>query len=703
MQAYKLLSLLTVPFLIFCWSCTTDDDFTAVNLPTEAGDIQLNFRVSDDDSGDVTVVATGAGFQLFSFFFGDVEDEEPTVILPGRDVTHTYPEGTFTMKVIGQSAGGSTQEMTQEIVVSFTPPANLVTNIAIDNRDVTVTPEADNAAVFEIFFGDVDNEEPTVVMPGSSADHTYAEDGQYVIRTVARSASVNTLERKDTIQVELLTEPETAAPTPTQADASVISMFSDAYTDVAVDTWRTVWSDADFEDVVLAGSAVKKYSNLNFVGIETTSTPIDASAMTHFSLDVWTANITEFRIKLVDFGADGVFGGGDDVEHEISITDPVQTSWVSLDIPLSDFTGLTTRSSIQQLIFSGDPSGSGVVFIDNIYFYAEGPQTTAPVPTQNPDVVVSMFSNAYTDVTVDTWLTVWSVSDFEDVVVAGDDVKKYDNLNFAGIETISSPIDASDMTHFSVDIWSASSTTFRIKLVDFGADAVFGGGDDVEHEISVENNNPATWVSLDIPLSDFTGLVTRASIQQLIFSSDPAGASTLFIDNIYFYSDQPLTQAPVPSQAPASVISMFSEAYTDVTVDTWRTVWSESDFEDVTVAGGAVKKYSNLNFVGIETTSAPIDASAMTHFSLDFWTPNSTELRVKLVDFGADGIFGGGDDVEHEIAITAPAQGEWVSLDIPLSDFTGLVTRASIQQLIFSSDPSGTSTVFVDNIYFYSN
>ena len=39
-----------------------------------------------------------------------------------------------------------------------------------------------------------------------------------------------------------------------------------------------------------------------------------------------------------------------------------------------------------------------------------------------------------------------------------------------------------------------------------------------------------------------------------------------------------------------------------------------------------------------------------------------------------------------------------VSLDLPLSSFTGLTARAHVAQLVLSSD---TSTVFVDNLYFH--
>ncbi|MDN3644575.1 hypothetical protein QWY87_17805, partial [Lutimonas halocynthiae] len=209
-------------------------------------------------------------------------------------------------------------------------------------------------------------------------------------------------------------EPTTAAPTPGQDQANVTSLFSDAYTDVTVDTWRTDWSSATLEDVTIDGSAMKKYSALDFVGIETVSSTVDASNMTHFRTDVWSADFTTFKVKLVDFGADGMFGGGDDSEHEITIDNPSQEEWVSLDIPMSEFTGLTARGHIAQYIFVGALAGSNTVFVDNVYFYNDGtgggtpatePTTAAPTPGQDQANVTSLFSDAYTDVTVDTWRT----------------------------------------------------------------------------------------------------------------------------------------------------------------------------------------------------------------------------------------------------------------------------------------------------------
>jgi hypothetical protein len=160
-----------------------------------------------------------------------------------------------------------------------------------------------------------------------------------------------------------------AAPTPTVPEADVISLFSNAYTDVTVDTWSAGWDNADVEDVQVQGDDTKLYTNLVFAGIEFISEQIDATAMTHFHMDVWTPDPTTapavFKIKLVDFGPGGT------TEHEIFLdntTTPAMATgaWVGLDIPLSDFTGLTGRTNLAQLIISGDPN---TVYVDNVYFY----------------------------------------------------------------------------------------------------------------------------------------------------------------------------------------------------------------------------------------------------------------------------------------------------------------------------------------------
>ncbi len=192
--------------------------------------------------------------------------------------------------------------------------------------------------------------------------------------------------------------PTDAAPTPTQSAADVISMFSNAYTNVGVDTWHTTWSAGTLTDLQIAGNDTKKYSSLDFVGIETTGANlINVSSMDYFHVDAWTSNLTAFKVKLVDFGADGAYGGGDDKEQELSFT-PTLNSWNSYDIKMSDLTGLTTKNHIAQLIFSATPTAAGTVYIDNVYYYT----TAVGIPTLESSKV-NMYPNpANNDLTVIT-------------------------------------------------------------------------------------------------------------------------------------------------------------------------------------------------------------------------------------------------------------------------------------------------------------
>lgn len=503
--------------------------------------------------------------------------------------------------------------------------------------------------------------------------------------------------------VPVVTDPVVAAPDPTVAD--VISLFSNAYSNVPVDTWHTSWSDATLTDTQVAGNDVKKYTGLNFVGIETVAQQLDINTMTHFNVDVWSPNFTVFKVKLVDFGADAAFGGGDDTEHEVTFDAPTQSEWVTLHIPLTDFANLMGRQHIAQLIFVG---GGAKVYVDNVYFSNEtttppvtDPLTAAPDPILPQADVMSMFSNVYDNVPVDTWQTSWSAATLEDVQVAGNDTKKYTSLGFVGIETVAQQLDINEMSHFNVDVWSPDFTVFKVKLVDFGADAAFGGGDDTEHEITFNSPAQGEWVTLHIPLSDFTNLMGRQHIAQLIFASSNA---KVYVDNVYFSDEvvtppltDPLTAAPDPVLPQTDVISMFSNVYTNVPVDTWQTSWSAATLEDVQIAGNDTKKYTGLNFVGIETVTNQLNITDMTVFNVDVWSPDFTVFKVKLVDFGADAAFGGGDDVEHEITFNAPAQSQWISYHIPLADFENLVTREHISQLIFVG---GGGKVYIDNVYF---
>ena len=164
--------------------------------------------------------------------------------------------------------------------------------------------------------------------------------------------------------------PTTAPPRPTLPQSSVISLLSKAYTNVPVDTWNATWGVlGGFSEVTIAGDDMKKYSALGYQGIEFTNHQIDATQMKFFHVDIWTPDMTSFHVKLVDFGADGIYSPSvDDTAVEIPVPVTAVKQWQGIDIPLSSFTGMNFKHQAQ-IVIVGEPYSAGTVFITNVYYH----------------------------------------------------------------------------------------------------------------------------------------------------------------------------------------------------------------------------------------------------------------------------------------------------------------------------------------------
>ena len=81
-----------------------------------------------------------------------------------------------------------------------------------------------------------------------------------------------------------------------------------------------------------------------------------------------------------------------------------------------------------------------------------------------------LFSDTYTDVTAGTWRSQYSNgSDHSIVDLGGNEVHKYENMNYAIIENFTQ-IDASEKGTFHVTVWrtgDAADTVLGVKLVDY--------------------------------------------------------------------------------------------------------------------------------------------------------------------------------------------------------------------------------------------
>lgn len=333
-----------------------------------------------------------------------------------------------------------------------------------------------------------------------------------------------------------------------------------------------------------------------------------------------------------------------------------------------------------------------------------GTYVHAPTPIQDASKVISIYTEKYPNVPVDYYNGYWApyqTTKSADFTVSGDNVLNYTNFNFVGIQFSAPTIDASVISHLHLDLYMPNAipagANFKVQLVDFGADGVAGGTDNTSSTVTFVSPTlvSKSWIGLNIPLSSLTGLASKTHIGQIILEG--ANITNFYADNIYFYNDGsiipsvPTTAAPTPTVAAANVLSIFSDAYTNVAGTNFNPSWGQSTVaSQVTIAGNNTLKYAGLNYQGIELATGQ-NVSSKTHLHLDYYTSNSTSLKVYLISPGP---------VEKSYVLAVPSSGTpsiggWKSVDIPLSDFP-TVNLSNIIQLKFD----GNGNIYLDNIYF---
>ena len=194
------------------------------------------------------------------------------------------------------------------------------------------------------------------------------------------------------------------------------------------------------------------------------------------------------------------------------------------------------------------------------------PTVNAPMPTAPPGGVLSMFnsSGTYVDHPGINWYAPWSVATQADYPISGGNtVKSYVGLQYAGVEfTGVNYINASGYTTLHVDVWTPDANKFGVKIVSLAP----GGVQDPQVNFTAASGaiTSGTWVSLDIPLSQFLALkpgLVLTNLQQLLWVDNntvPGGGvegGSFYIDNVYFYSPAVPLTVSITSPAASAVVN----------------------------------------------------------------------------------------------------------------------------------------------------
>ncbi|WP_397363056.1 T9SS type A sorting domain-containing protein [Olleya sp. R77988] len=370
--------------------------------------------------------------------------------------------------------------------------------------------------------------------------------------------------------------------------------------------------------------------------------------------------------------------GSADSAYDVASTGDLAIHYPSFNYQGIDFNGAQDISAMEYLHV--DIWTAGTV-APNVYVISSGAEIAHPIPNvdgswQSLDIPVAGITGDLT-----------SAIQFKFDGGSGTDIIYVDNLYFwkdpaaAGTDATLSDLQVDNAT---VAGFSANTETYTVDLP---------AGTTVVPQVTLATTTDAAATVTTITQApaipgDATVLVTAAD------------GTTTKTYTISFAITTPGMDAPTPpARDAADVISIFSDAYANVSNVDYNPNWGQTGFgsantafEVVPGSGNASLEYPNFNYQGIDFNGAQ-DISAMDYLHLDIWT-NDTNPNVYVISSGAE--------IAHPITSQA---GTWQSVEIPIAGITGDPTAAiqfkfdggSGARLMMNVD----NKIYIDNLYFY--
>ena len=677
---------LSITFLLVVLLCCKKekyDDTSFLASDTAPAKLSALFEITQDNTGLVTITPNGESLSFYEIYYGDATTA-PVKILPGNNTQHVYPEGVYSVRIVGHSITGKITEATQPLTVSFRAPENLdftITTDVANNYKVNVSATANYETLFKVYFGDVPNEVPVSFLEGTPVSHIYAATGTYTVKVVALSggAAVTQLIKTVTIVDPVLLPLNFESPTVNYSftnfgggDVTVINNPQSGGINTSAKVGKMVKNAPE----VWGGS---------FIAL---GTPIDFSVNKVFRMKVFSPRVGAKVLLKVENATDG------SINFEKEATTTVANAWEDLAF---DYGTINTANSYQKivLIFELGTAGNGSA---NFTFLFDDIRQTNTLP-----------SSFYTlPVTFDDAGVVYGTTDFgnnqtvdaADPVNATNKVKK--TTKPAGAETWAgttmSPGFAAAIpftaaaTQMSVRVYSpAAGIHVRLKVEDRTNNT---------HTVETEAVTTAanSWETLvfdfanQAPGTAALNLSYRFDMASIFFDFGNAGSGKIFYwDDINFLTAN-VTGVVLPLDFQSTTLTYTFTGFGNASASVVNNP-NAAGINTSTKVGALVKTTGAEVWAGsfIEL-AAPINFSTLTRIKMKVWSPTAgSVVKLKLENLATPSI-----NIERD-ASTTVANG-WEELTY---DFSGIINSNNYQRVVvfFDFGNAGTgATYYFDDI-----
>ena len=649
--------------LIFFIGCSDDDDLSFLDSVTAPSSVSAQFLITQDNTGLVTITPNSEGGVSYNITLGD-DTEEAVSIGQGEHIENTYAEGTYTIGIEAIGITGLKTSASQELVVSFRAPENLVINTEIDASNpfqVNVSATADYAASFLVFF-DTSNteEEPTPLMLDGTVSFEYPLVGDYTIKVVALSGGTEAAEATVVVTISTPTE----LPIDFEIfDASVFQGFGGASNDVIANP------DTNVNESATVGQIIKGCCESWAGNFITLSAPIDFSENKVIKMDVWSPRPGgSVLLKLENL---------DDANINIEkvATTVGNGAWESVYF---DFNDIDTANTYQKLVMFfdigtvGDGSSDWTFYIDNIKQVASASGAFEKLVVEDFNGVapsVGAFGNAGAGVVVLDDLPSGSGS-------VTDGVGMFDKAagaeTWAGLFFEVATLDLDTYSNISLKTWSPKAGAvikFKLENVD----------NSISHEVDMSTTVTDAWEELvydfsGAPAADYTKIV-------IFFDFDVTGdGSVYYFDNIQLRNTGTPPLVTEDFEAAPSVGAFGNAGAGVVTLDDLP-----SGLGNVTSSVGVFDKAAGAETWAGLFFDATLDLGTYSKISMKTWSPKAgavIKLKLENVD----------NSISHEVDLSSTVTDAWEELEYdfslaPAADYTKIV-------IFFDFDVAGDGSVY---------
>jgi len=675
MKAIKYIAGLAIALSVFT-SCkkTTYEDLSLVATAIDPDQLSVLFEITQDNSGLVTITPNGTGAVKYDVYYGHGA-ATPVVVMAGKNTTHTYPEGVYTVKIIAYNVAGKTKEFTQQLTVSFRAPENLDVITTIDagnNFKLNVSASALYETNFRVFFGDVPGEVGTVFLEGQTVNHIYANVGTYNVRVVAYSggAATTQLTRPITIVDPLLL--------PITFESATVNYAFTNFDGGNV----TVINNPQSSGINTSAKVARMVKNAgqpwggSFI---TLSSPIDFSTGKIFRMKVWSPRAGAKVLLKVENSANTA----QNYEKEVLTT--VANGWEDM---VFDYQAVNTTNSYNRIVFifdngtMGDGTANFTFLMDDIRLVSSLP-LSLPLDFESTATNYNWFDFDGGNVTT---INNPHITGINTSARVGRMVKNAGQPWGGSFLTLSLPMDFSNKI-FRMKVWSPRAGAKVLLKVENSANSA----QNYEKEVVMTLAN--AWEDL---VFDYNAINTGNSYNRivLIFDNGTMGDGS---SNFTFYFDDIRLVNTVPITLPLNFEHPVTYPWTNFDGGD-VTVINNPDASGINTSAKVARMIKNAGQPwggSFLTLAGPIDFSVNKTFKMKVWSPRVGAKVLLKVENSANS----GQNYEKEV-LTTVANG-WEELTF---DYTAINTANPYNRVVIifdngtMGDGTANFTFFFDDI-----